>query len=59
MSTATINKKVNQTANEMQQLIVKSKRKLLELEVMLSLADIKKGNGESFKSAEALLKKLK
>lgn len=40
----------------MQHLIKQSKRKLLELEVVLSLSEIKQGKVKEFKNADTLLK---
>lgn len=59
MTQATITKKINKTTGELSSLIRKSKRKLLELEVMLSLAEVNKGRFETFRSAHELFKKLK
>lgn len=59
MTEATIEKRVNKTAGEIQALIEKSKRKFLELEVILSLNEIKKGKFEIFKTTEELFKKMK
>jgi hypothetical protein len=59
MSTATISKKLNKTANEIRDLIVESRRKLLELEVMMSLSEIRRGKADKFKSAAKLFKELK
>ena len=59
MTNATIVRKINKTAGEMQDLIIKSKRKLFELEVMLSISDVKNGKAETFKSARHLFRKLK
>lgn len=59
MTEATISKKIEKTTGEMQDLVRKSKRKLLELEVVLSLAEIKKGKFETFKNGSDLIKKLK
>jgi len=59
MTQATISKKIEKTNSEMQDLVKKSKRKLLELEVMLSLSEIKKGKFETFKNPSDLIKKLK
>ncbi|MEK7654539.1 MAG: hypothetical protein AAB345_04690 [Patescibacteria group bacterium] len=56
MTQATINKRINKTAEEMQNLIRQSKRKLLELEVALSLSEIKQGKVKAFKSTDALLR---
>ena len=56
MTQATINKRINKTAEEMQDLIKQSKRKLLELEVALSLSEIKQGKVKAFRNAGALLK---
>ncbi|MDP3999109.1 MAG: hypothetical protein Q8P76_00755 [bacterium] len=59
MTQATIFKKLNKTAEEVRDLIKESKRKLLELEVMMNLSDIRRGKAEKFKSANALLRGLK
>lgn len=59
MTQAIVQKKINKTAVEMSDLIRKSKRKLLELEVMLSLGEIKKGKFEIFRSAKELFRRLK
>lgn len=50
--------KVNKTAEEVESLVKKSKRKLLELEVMLSLSDIKDGEFDTFEDAKKLIKKV-
>lgn len=59
MTQATIEKRINRTAEELQELVAKSKRKLLELEVVLSLNEMKRGEFEIFKTAGELFKKLK
>ena len=59
MTQVVIEKKINKAAAEMGSLIKKSKRKLLELEVMLSLAEVKRGRLEIFRSTRELFKKLK
>ena len=59
MTQATISKKINKAAVEIKDLIKISKRKLLELEVMLGLSEIKRGKIEIFQNEEELLKKLK
>ena len=59
MIQATIEKRIDRTAGELQELIAKSKRKLLELEVALSLNEIRKGEFETFKTAGELFRKLK
>ena len=59
MTQAIIEKKINKTAGEMNTLIKKSKRKLLELEVMLSLGEIKKGKFKVFRNTKELFRKLK
>ena len=59
MTQAVVSKKIHKTAEEMQNLIKLSKRKLLELEVMLSLSEINRGRVEIFKNADDFLKSLK
>ncbi len=59
MTKAMITKKINKTASDMQDLIAKFKRKLLELDVMVGLSEIKQGKGEIFKSAKDLFRKLR
>ena len=54
-----ITKKLNRAADEMKEIIKKSKRKLLELEVMMSLSEIKQGKFRIAKSAEELFKGVK
>ena len=51
-------RKIEKTAAEMYALVKKSKRKLLEFEVMLSLAAIREGKYGTAKTAKALLKKI-
>ncbi len=58
MTQTTITKKINKATGEMQELIKKSKRKLLELEVLASLAEINQGKYSVFRKAGGLLKKL-
>ena len=59
MTQATITRKLNKTANEIQDLMKKTRRKLLEFEVMMSLAEIKQGKFEVFRDVDELFKKLK
>jgi len=54
-----ITKKLNKTVEEMGEIIKKSKRKLLELEVMMSLADMKAGKVKIFKKVDDIFKHLK
>lgn len=54
-----ITKKINKTASDLRGLLVTTKRKLLELDVMVGLSEIKKGKGEIFKSAKDLFRKLR
>ncbi len=59
MTQAVITKKINKAREEMGALMKRSKRKLLELEVLMSLAEIKQGKFAVFKSGNELLRKLK
>lgn len=59
MTQAAIAKKLNKTADEMKEMIKKSKRKLLELEVMMSLSDIAAGRVKVYKKAEDFFKTLR
>lgn len=59
MTQAMITKKLNKTVEEMGEIIKKSKRKLLELEVMMSLADMKAGKVKIFKKVDDIFKHLK
>lgn len=59
MTQATITKKLNKTAEEMNEIIKKSQRKLLELEVMLSMAEVKAGKVKVFKRVDDFFKHLK
>lgn len=59
MTQAAIAKKLNKTADEMKEMIKKSKRKLLELEVMMSLSEIKRGKFSVAKNVDELLNSLK
>lgn len=59
MIQAILEKKIDRAASEFQDLLAKSKRKLLELEVMLSINEIRKGRLETFKTAGDLFCKLK
>lgn len=54
-----LEKKLNRTAEELQLLIARSKRKLLEFEVMASLNEIRNGKFETFSTAKELIKKSK
>jgi short-subunit dehydrogenase involved in D-alanine esterification of teichoic acids len=58
MSQATT-QKIDKAAKEMRGLIDKSKRKLLELEVVLNAAEIKRGDYDVFNRAEDLIEKAK
>lgn len=51
--------KINKTAGEIEMLISRSKRKFLELEVLLASEEIKSGNFDIFNYAGDLIKKLK
>lgn len=59
MTQATITRKLNKIADEIQDLIKKTRRKLLEFEVTISLAEIKRGKFEVFRNVDQLFKKLK
>ena len=59
MTQAILEKKIGRAASEFQNLLAKSKRKLLELEVMLSMNEIRKGRSETFKTAGELFRKVK
>lgn len=59
MTQVTVSKKIHKTAEEMENLIRLSRRKLLEFEVMLSLSEIKQGKVHIFKNAAELFKNLK
>lgn len=48
MTQATITKKLNKAVNEMEDIIRETKRKLLEFEVIASLAEIKEGKFKAF-----------
>jgi len=52
-------KQINKTACEMRSLIKKSKKKLLEFEIMMSMLEIKRGEFDTFKTADELFKKMK
>ena len=54
--TVIIEKEINKTAEEMRKLVDISKRKLLELEVLLASEEIKNGNFDEFNSVKDLLK---
>ena len=51
--------KISKTAGEMKKLVDRSKRKLLELEVLLSSHEISDGSFDVFGSAKELIKKSK
>lgn len=59
MINASIDKNIEKSTREMRSLIVRSKRKLLELEALLSLREVKCGKSERFNSGTDLLKSLK
>jgi len=59
MTQAIATKDLNKAVDEMREIIKKSKRKLLELEVMMSLSDIKAGKVKIFKKSDGFFKKLK
>ncbi len=59
MTQTAITKQLNKTAGEMKEIIKKSKRKLLELEVMMSLSDIAVGRVKIYKKAEDFFKTLR
>ena len=58
MTQAAVNKNIERSAREMRILITRSKRKLIEMETLLSISEIKHGKSETFKNAQALLKAL-
>lgn len=58
MTQALIARNVNKTASEMRELIQKSKRKLLELEVVLSFAEIAAGKAETISDTKRFVKSL-
>lgn len=53
-------KRLDKTADELQELVRQAKRKLLEVDVMVGEAEIqtKKGKLKSYKNAEQLIKDL-
>ena len=59
MLKTTTQEKINKTTAAMQKLISQSKRKLLELEVLLSKKEIQAGNCNKFTSGKALLDKIR
>lgn len=59
MTDATINKNIERSSREMRGLIVQSKRKLLELEALLSLSEINGGKSDRFNSGSDLFKSIK
>ncbi|MBI2035883.1 MAG: hypothetical protein HYT12_04385 [Candidatus Liptonbacteria bacterium] len=59
MTNSVITKKLNKTAGEMQDVIKKSKRKLLELEILLSMAEIANGKFDEIRDVNRFLKNLK
>lgn len=58
MSTITT-QEINKTAKEMKDLIKKSKRKLLELEIAISQSEIEQNKFDIFDKAEDLIKQVK
>jgi hypothetical protein len=59
MAQIAIEKKINKTTWEMRELIKRSKRKLLELEIMLSRAEILQGRFEVVKDVRRFFRSLK
>ncbi len=59
MTKVAITKKLNKTAGEMRGVIKKSKRKLLELEILLSMAEIANGKFDEIRDVNRFLKNLK
>ena len=57
MTKSIIQEKISKTAGEMKKLVDRSKRKLLELEVLLSSREISDGDFNVFGSAKELIKK--
>ena len=57
MTKSIIQEKISKTAGEMKKLVDRSKRKLLELEVLLSSREISDGDFNVFGSANELIKK--
>lgn len=49
-------RQLEQTAKEMRQVVKSAQRKLLEFEVMMSKAEIAKGQSETFETVDQLLK---
>ena len=49
------NKSIEKSAREMRDLISRSQQKLLEIESLLSIAEIKNGKLEQFDSAKSLI----
>ncbi|MBI5220848.1 MAG: hypothetical protein HY978_03385 [Candidatus Liptonbacteria bacterium] len=56
MTEAVATKNLNKTAAELEELVRRSRRKLLELEVALSRAEIARGKSKTYRSASALLR---
>lgn len=59
MTKIAIQIKLNKIAQEIEKLMGRSKRKLLELEVLMSFKEIKSGAFDVFDSAKDLIKKVK
>ena len=59
MTQAAITKKLNKTANEIRDLMKKTRRKLIEFEVMMSLSDIAAGKVKVYKKVEDFFKTLR
>ena len=58
MSQTAATRKINRTAEELQDLVKRSKRKLLEFDVAMSLLEIKQGKVEVFKDVDRLFRDL-
>ena len=58
MTNATLNQKIEKTAREMGDLVKRSKRKLLEWEVMMNHMEIERGKYSVYQSPEDLFKEL-
>ena len=59
MTQATLNRNINKMTEELKQLFAKTSRKMLELEVLMSEAEIKKGHFTVYKNVDEMFKKLK
>lgn len=59
MATIEINNNIKKSAKEMQALILRSKRKLHEIETLMSVSEIARGKAERFDDVGSLLKSLK